>query len=550
MLTHSTRRWLAGLGVAGAFVAASATPAAAAKEAPVELGVYFNDTTLAAGSEGKIDSPLLFASEPVLVEGLTARYDYRGLSGKVQLKPESEYGCESPEAGVLVCTESFPSDLYEWSTGGYFNVVMTPTAKAADGDAGNLTVTVSAEGIAPVSHTAKLRIGEGVDLAAPGEDTELSSSPGGTFSAPLTLSNAGRTTAKGAVALFDLDHAIRPEKQYSNCTYEDGHLRTCTFSEGIAGGETRSVSMPYALGKDTYAPGNEYGYYNWMTVAEFEDFSAYLRARGTSAGQPGDGPVLSLPKAPSKMAARGFQADTDPMNNWSGMTVKVKGTNGTDLVAIGDKLTGRAGDVVKATVGVRNDGPAALDFNRLGSPVTKIDIAVPEGTTAVEVPEVCAPLTGDGQDWQNSGKPGAKLYRCYPDIFIGVGEVQTVEIGLRIDKVIENAAGTVTINAKCECEGFAADLKPANDIAKILVNATSDNGGDDNGNGGSGDNGGNGGTGGTGNGGTGGGDSGDGGSLPITGQSTGLIAGLGALLLVAGVGGYLVAKRRRTRFVA
>ncbi|MEU7802806.1 LPXTG cell wall anchor domain-containing protein [Micromonospora arborensis] len=35
-----------------------------------------------------------------------------------------------------------------------------------------------------------------------------------------------------------------------------------------------------------------------------------------------------------------------------------------------------------------------------------------------------------------------------------------------------------------------------------------------------------------------------------SGQSTGLIAGLGALLLAAGVGGYLVAKRRRTRFVA
>ncbi|MEV1155493.1 LPXTG cell wall anchor domain-containing protein [Micromonospora chokoriensis] len=38
-------------------------------------------------------------------------------------------------------------------------------------------------------------------------------------------------------------------------------------------------------------------------------------------------------------------------------------------------------------------------------------------------------------------------------------------------------------------------------------------------------------------------------ALPVTGQSTGLIAGLGALLLAAGVGGYLAAKRSRTRFV-
>ncbi|MFI6242058.1 LPXTG cell wall anchor domain-containing protein [Micromonospora sp. NPDC050795] len=527
MLTHSTRRWLAGLGVAGAFVAAAASPAVAAPEAPIELGVYFSDTTIAAGSEGKIDSPLLFASEPVVVEGLTVTYDYRDLSGVVQVKPESSsFDCKSPEAGVLTCTDPFEIGLEEWAFGGLFEVALTPAAKAADGDTGNLKVTVSAEGLAPASHTAKLRIGEGVDLAAPGEETNISSAPGGTFSAPLTLSNAGNTAAKGAVAVFDLDYAIRPEKQYSNCTYEDGHLRTCAFDEVTAAGKARSVSLSYVLGKDTYAPGSEYGYYNWMTIAEFEDFNAYLEAGGISVGKPGNGPVLSLPEVPSKMGARGFQADTDPMNNWSGMSVKVTGKNGTDLVAVGGQLTGKAGDVVTASVGVRNDGPAALDFGRSGTPVTKIDIAVPEGTTAVEVPEFCAPLNGDEQDWENAGKPGAKLYRCYPDIFIGVGEEQLVDIGLRIDKVIENAAGSVTINAKCECDGFTEDLKPANDVAKILVNVAGGTGGGD----GDGD--------------------GDGGSLPITGQSTGLIAGLGALLLAAGVGGYLVAKRRRTRFVA
>ncbi|CCH22260.1 LPXTG cell wall anchor domain-containing protein [Micromonospora lupini] len=522
MLTHSTRRWLAGLGVAGAFVAASASPAvAAAKEAPLELGVYFNDTTLAAGSEGKIDSPLMFASEPVVVEGLTVTYDYTDLDGIVQVTRDTGGSeCESPKAGVLVCTDPFEIDLDEWAYGGLFEVAMTPTAKAADGDTGVLKVTVSAEGLTSASHSAKIRIGEGVDLAAPGVEAMVSAAPGGKFSAPLTLSNAGETTAKGAVAIFDLDYAIRPDKQYSNCTYEDGRLLTCAFSEVTAAGETRSAAVPYVLGKDTYAPGSDYGYYNWMTPAEFEDFSTYLQAGGYSIGQPGKGSVLTLPTVPSKASARSFQADTDPMNNWSGMTVKVTGKNGADLVAIGDKLTGKAGDVVTATVGVRNDGPAALDFGRGGSPVTKIDIAVPAGTTAVEVPEVCAPLNGDQQDWENLGKPGAKNYRCYPDIFIGVGEEQTVEIGLKIDKVIPNAQGTVTINAKCECEGFTEDLKPANDVAKILVNAAGGQGG------------------------------GDGGALPITGQSTGLIAGIGALLLAAGVGGYLVAKRRRTRFVA
>ena len=172
-----------------------------------------------------------------------------------------------------------------------------------------------------------------------------------------------------------------------------------------------------------------------MTVAEFEDFNAYLQAGGYSVGKPGDGPVLSLPEAPSKVAARGFQADTDPMNNWSSMTIKVNGKNGADLVALGAQLTGEAGDVVKATLGVRNDGPAALDFSRGGSPVTKIDIAVPQGTTAVKVPEVCAPLEGDQQDWENAGKPRREALPLLPGRLHRCREKQTVDIDLRIDKV-------------------------------------------------------------------------------------------------------------------
>ena len=84
------------------------------------------------------------------------------------------------------------------------------------------------------------------------------------------------------------------------------------------------------------------------------------------------------------------------------------------------------------------------------------------------------------------------------------------------------------INVTCQCDGgFTRDLKPANDTAKVVVNAAP--GGD---------------------GGQGGGGQGDGGTLPITGSSTALIAGVGALLLAAGAAGYVVSRRRRTRFVA
>ncbi|MBQ0896685.1 LPXTG cell wall anchor domain-containing protein [Micromonospora sp. U56] len=522
MLTHSTRRWLAGLGVAGAIVTAAATPASA-EESAVDLGLYFADTTLAVGSEGKIDSPILYSSEPVVLHGLSVRYDYRDLAGKVTVKPEGTPSgdCASPEENVLVCTDPFEVGLDDWGMGGYFSVVLAPTGDAKDGDTGELKVTVGAEGATSATHTAKVRVGEGVDLAGRTE-VKRSAAPGGTFTAPLTVRNVGTTTAKGAVVIFDHDRAIRPSEKFNNCTYEGDELRTCRFdSLTAAPGENWTSAVNYTLGKDTYAPGKEYGYHNWMTVAEFEDFAAYLDNLGISVGKPGNGGNLTLTKAG---ALSGFQADTNPDNNWSGMEVSVTGKNGVDLAAIGDSVTGKAGEVVNATVGVRNNGPASLDFNRSGSPVTKIDVTVPTGTTAVEVPEVCVPFDGKQEDWDNAGKPGEKAYRCWPDLYIAAGEEQTVEFGLRIDKVVPNATGTVTINAKCECEGFTEDIKPANDTAKLLVNATGGNGGGDGG--------------------------GDGGTLPITGESTALVAGIGGLLLAAGVGGYVVARRRRTRFVA
>ena len=448
MLTHSTRRWLAGLGVAGAFVAASASPAVAAPEAPIELGVYFSDTTIAAESEGKIDSPLLFASEPVVVEGLTVTYDYRDLSGVVQVKPESSsFDCKSPEAGVLVCTDPFEIGLEEWAFGGLFEVALTPAAKAADGDTGNLKVTVSAEGLAPASHTAKLRIGEGVDLAAPGEETNISSAPGGTFSAPLTLSNAGKTTAKGAVAVFDLDYAIRPDKQYSNCTYEDGHLRTCAFDEVTAAGKARSVSLSYVLGKDTYAPGSEYGYYNWMTIAEFEDFNAYLQAGGISVGKPGNGPVLSLPEVPSEMGARGFQADTRPDEQLVRHDLQGHRQERHGPVAVArpaDRQRRRRGHAHRR---IRQRRPGRLDFGRSGS-------RSPRST----------PRHAAGGHHRS---PGSRVLLAAQRRRAGLGARRQARrealpllpvtsssvsvrsswstIGLRIDKAIENAAGTVTI---------------------------------------------------------------------------------------------------------
>ena len=43
---------------------------------------------------------------------------------------------------------------------------------------------------------------------------------------------------------------------------------------------------------------------------------------------------------------------------------------------------------------------------------------------------------------------------------------------------------------------------------------------------------------------------GEGGGLPVTGADTGAVAGIGGALLLIGGVGYLVGRRRRSRFVA
>ncbi|MEV4654711.1 LPXTG cell wall anchor domain-containing protein [Micromonospora sp. NPDC049301] len=521
MLTHSTRRWLAGLGVAGAFVAASASPAVAAEEAPIELGVYFGDTTIAIDSAGKMEYATVYSNAPVVLRELTVRYDYRGLEGKVTIAEEADTAtdCTTPEKGVLLCTDPFEVGVDEWGLGGLFPVVIAPTDSAKDGDAGTVKVTLSAAGFDAVSHDAKIRVGEGVDLAA-GPGAEVSAAPGGNFTTALKVSNAGETTATGASVIFYNDYGIRADKHYSNCTYVDDELRSCHFEENLAPGATYSANLAYKLGKDAYAPGSQYGEIIWMTPAEFEDFDAYLDSAGVSVGKPGTDGKLALTELPTKAGARSFQADTEPDNNRSFLEVKVTGKNGTDLEAIGDKASGKKGDEVDVTVGFRNNGPATLDHSRGGSSVTHMNVEIPKNTTVVAAPEFCAPI--NGEEWGEPGEPGGRVYGCYPTPFIKAGDQETVDFTLRIDKVVANDTGAVKINLPCECDGgFYADLKPANDTAKIVVNAAN-----------------------------GGGGGGDGGALPITGESTGLIAGIGALLLAAGVGGYLVAKRRRTRFVA
>ncbi|MGW3621673.1 LPXTG cell wall anchor domain-containing protein [Micromonospora arida] len=521
MLKHSLR-WLTGLGAAGALVAASATPAVAA----AAIEPYFQDTTVAVGAEPTTRALLLYADEPTVLTDVTVRYDYRSLANKITVTPADGQKCTAPEAGVLVCTE--PSDvvLYEMpplGSGIYRNgakrVHLGLTEDAQLGDSGDVAVSFQAAGGRRGSYTSRIRVGEGVDLAG-GPFTTVSSKPGGKFTVPLVVANAGDKTVEGFVAVFDLAYSIRTRDRFSNCRYSDDHLVSCEFDEEIPVGTGLATTLNLELAKDTYAPTNQSGYAQFMTTADFEDLTRVREAVGARAATPGAGPKLTLAKAPGA-TRQADQTDVGPGNDYTGWTIKATGTNGTDLAAIGTTLKGTAGAVVTATVGFRNNGPATLDrTNGDFEAATHTDVELPPGTTAVEVPGNC---------WLRQDT--TRTYLCASEMLLVAGQAYTMKFRLRIDKVIPNARGAVRVNAPCECPaggGFQDDIKPANDRATIVVNAAQGGGGQGDGDGGGG----------------------GGGSLPITGAPANLIAGIGALLLVTGVGSYLLARRRDTRFGA
>ncbi|WP_255509086.1 LPXTG cell wall anchor domain-containing protein [Micromonospora sp. A202] len=519
MLKHSTRRWLAGLGVAGALVAASATPASAAPAAfaaPAEnLDLYANNVIVAPGGTGKWVTLFSLTTERQPYD-YTIKVDRSKIDDFASVESSGENCTES--GAILTCKVEDQDD-----DGSYLNLVslvVGAKAGAKPDQKGELSFTVTPDGKSgSVSYNSTVEIGEGVDLTT-NESLELKGAPGATLMAPFQVTNRGEVPAKDAVLYVVGADGFQPSKRYENCEYTEGPLHdfafACRFDTTIGRNDSFRLddSFGFTVPTDSWAPNTFGGFSIWFTPADWDEYrsEAELPAKIGPNGTEGElklEPVMNL---------RSGQTDVNPLDNSTWVDLQVTGNQRADVAARGAKVTGDVGATVALTVGYVNNGPAAVNTAGSESPWVGTTVTLPKGVTAVRAPEDCFDAEDDG--WE-SGKPGGRVYQCFVLGSIKKGEKVDYEFQLRIDQA-GGQAGEVKLRTGHE-ETEIKDLNPANDTAQILVNG----GGD---------------------GGQGGGD--DGGSLPITGQSTGLIAGLGALLLAAGVGGYLVAKRRRTRFVA
>ncbi|MDT0533209.1 LPXTG cell wall anchor domain-containing protein [Micromonospora sp. DSM 115977] len=506
MLTHSTRRWLAGLGVAGALVAASAIPASAAPTGSLKLSA--NDVIVAPGGATKWVTLSALGIE--WSDDIVVKVDRSEVAGFADVRSTAPAGVCTEAGVILTCRVPDLGD-------GDPPVQVELSVRAKDGarpdQEGELAFTVTAPGSGSGSFRSTVAVGEGVDLAA-AYSLKLTGAPGGTLKAPLTLENRGETAARGAVLFVSAGYGLRPSQRYENCRYASGAFGAnpfvCTFDTVIAPHEAAALdsSFGFTVPADSWAPAAYSGSAFWFTPADWKEYKAHTNV-DDDLGPGGTDGKLELRPVTTRRSA---QTDVDPYDNQTWIELQVTGDQRADVAALGAKVDARVGRTVPVTFGYVNHGPAAVGIGSRPDVMVSTTVTLPKGVTAVRAPKTCVSnASGEGEP----GEPGASAYRCSLTGRVGKGEKVEFAFTLRIDK-----AGSHTGEVRLHI----SDENPTNDTARILVNATGGQGG--------------------------GNDDGDGGTLPITGGSTGLIAGVGGLLLVAGVGGYVLTRRRRTRFVA
>ncbi|WP_433301719.1 LPXTG cell wall anchor domain-containing protein [Actinoplanes sp. CA-030573] len=503
-------RWRFVVGIAAALALATGvtTPARAAD---ISVRMAMPDVLVGAGASADV-RPIVFADQGQTLIFTTMTYELSdGLEGVRLAGPADNFDCTSSGPTKVSCP--IVSEIYVSPAGNREHHAVISADPGANGETGKITMTFSGGGVKPASLTVDVSVVHGVDLAAGGSQT-ISVAPGATFGASLEVRNNGDSVVHGAAVTIDTAYAFSARTRFANCLYRDDQPHACVFDQGLEPGVTYQVTLPYRLRRDTYAPSTVAGDFVWRTADGYRNLIKFIEDNGFEGpGTPGTGAKLEL----KRKVSLAKQTDTDPGNNSQSLTVNVTGRQGADLAAVGVTASAAAGATITLPVGVRNNGPATLD-PPVGSPVF-IVVTFPAGTEVVTTPAGCMEQT----------PPPHADYACYTSESGPFRAKTTVtwKFRVKVTKVVVNATGTVAVD---DVHDFSKDINEANNVAKIVLNpakAGNSGGGQSEGEGG-----------------------GSGGGLPITGPPTSLIGAAGAGLVAIGLAGFLIARRRRTRFEA
>ncbi|MFH8756650.1 hypothetical protein [Streptomyces atroolivaceus] len=247
--------------------------------------------------------------------------------------------------------------------------------------------------------------------------------PGTSLTVPVTVTNNGEAAAEGFRLRAWSTYGLESATTSPDCAWTPpvlgtenmpGGLLDCTFDTVVEPGATVTLAEPLRL---AVAPH-----------ALFERLDVEIEPLGSTQ-------------------------DRNPEDNFAAMQVTAENT--ADFAVQGDEVTGAAGETVTATVGFRNHGPAWFADTGSGEAVGTVTLAVPEGATVVSAPENCSAL-------------GSTTYRCELRHWATPDEQVRFPFELRVDRVIPDATGAVTLQASARQAPYDPD--PGNAHAALVLN--------------------------------------------------------------------------------
>ncbi|MGW7332152.1 LPXTG cell wall anchor domain-containing protein [Streptomyces sp. NPDC054840] len=362
------------------------------------------------------------------------------------------------------------------------STVVNLDLRAAEGSkagaTADLTLTGTAEGATFEAATTKVRVG-GPDLVLERARLKAEQKPGDKQNLSIVFANEGTDPVNGVVLEMRTTHGIGLVEQYDNCSYAEDSTAGRPWNTGW--------STVQCLLEGEYEPGGVYGVDGPLTLKAaphaFVDGLTYAvyaagdqpkaaKNRAAASGkEPVGGNKLTAAERAPKASARSARpaVDLDPWNNVQEFDFATRNT--ADLVASGVSLKGKAGETVDADFGFRNNGPAWVAYLRSGEDVARTDIVIPAGARVTKVPAGCKGVEADGTPREQT--LGAPRYFCSTGHVVGEEETFTYPFQLKIEKVVPDAKGSITVG-RWTPEGTTGqrwDPNHTNDKAAFVINA-------------------------------------------------------------------------------
>ncbi|MFD7882630.1 hypothetical protein ACFV3N_09370 [Streptomyces bauhiniae] len=357
--------------------------------------------------------------------------------------------CVSKNESLLVCDGEKLNDGKPVPPGGLvdvgFRLRTLPAARA--GFSGEVRISAEKDGAVLGKTGIKAAVADlGPVMDREGQNV-VGAKPGAALSARTGFTQFSASGLDGVYVGVTLTQGLSFTKEFSNCEYGSmgsDHGARCHIETPVEPGRAYDLD-DFPLKLDSTARHDE-----WH-ISVYGANSSYPPISHTHRG---DGPELRLTE-------RASGSGTLKLGDTSG---SVRTDNIADREVLGATVDGKAGQTVRAKIGVRNNGPAVVEQWTGSEPgedgTTDVKVTVPPGTTAVDIPDLCRAEGTSGSE------AGHRIYWCnqpVDDGYFDVGQLTPYDFGLRIDKPSALAPGSVKLTNPSD------DGHSENNTAAIIV---------------------------------------------------------------------------------